>query len=42
MIYRIVFAPEARDGLDRLHGLIPDAADADITSRFAAEISRRC
>ena len=33
MICRIVFAPEARDELDRLHGLIPDAADADIASR---------
>lgn len=34
MSYRIVFTPEARDQLDRLHAYIATAADADIASRF--------
>ena len=34
MSYRIVFTPEARDQLDRLHAYIATAADVDIASRF--------
>lgn len=34
MSYRIVFTPEARDQLDRLHAYIATAADMDIASQF--------
>ncbi|HKR18031.1 type II toxin-antitoxin system RelE/ParE family toxin [Rhizorhapis sp.] len=34
MSYRIVFTPEARDQLERLHAYIADAADVAIASRF--------
>lgn len=32
--HRIVFTPEARDQLDKLHAYITTAADAEIASRF--------
>jgi plasmid stabilization system protein ParE len=35
MAYRIVFTPEARDQLDRLHSYIALAAGTEIASRFA-------
>lgn len=34
MSYRIVFTPEARDQLDRLHAYVAAAADVDTASRF--------
>lgn len=34
MSYRIVFTPEARDQLDRLHAYIAAAADVNTASRF--------
>ncbi|MBB4639842.1 type II toxin-antitoxin system RelE/ParE family toxin [Rhizorhapis suberifaciens] len=34
MSYRIVFTPEARDQLDRLHAYISAAADVETASRF--------
>ena len=38
MAYRIVFTPEARDDLDRLHAYIASAADAETAVRFADSI----
>jgi len=34
MSYRIVFTPEARDQLDRLHAYIAAVADVDTAARF--------